>query len=178
LDAAVYVSRLRRTLGHDDVIATRSGGYRLVAAAEAIDAVRFERLAVRARARRSAGDVDGAAADLDEALRLRAPGPLQSARYLELFAMLCIRLAHSPTAGGTLTRARPTPRTWPSPADPLPPELGRPITVFDFVGSAATRDDRERRLASSSESVQTFASKAVRKPLQRRMRVVEPPSPG
>jgi hypothetical protein len=26
-------------------------------------------------------------------------------------------------------------------------ELGRPITVFDFIRSAATRDERERRLA-------------------------------
>jgi predicted ATPase/DNA-binding SARP family transcriptional activator len=85
----VYVSRLRRTLGHDDVIATRSGGYRLVAAAEAIDAVRFERLTARARTCRSAGDVDGAAADLDEALRLWRGAPLADFAY-ERFAETAI----------------------------------------------------------------------------------------
>jgi len=26
-------------------------------------------------------------------------------------------------------------------------QLGRPITVFDFIGSVAARDERERRLA-------------------------------
>jgi predicted ATPase/DNA-binding SARP family transcriptional activator len=85
----VYVSRLRRALGRDDVIATRSGGYRLVAAADAIDAVRFERLTERAGTCRSAGDVDGAAADLNAALGLWRGAALADFAY-ERFAETAI----------------------------------------------------------------------------------------
>jgi DNA-binding SARP family transcriptional activator len=81
----VYVSRLRNLLGRDDVIVTRSGGYLLVVEADAIDAIRFERLAAGARAKRSAGDVDAAAADLDEALALWRGSPLVEFAY-ESFA--------------------------------------------------------------------------------------------
>jgi predicted ATPase/DNA-binding SARP family transcriptional activator len=75
----VYVSRLRNLLGREDVIVTQSGGYVLVVEADAIDAIRFERLAAGARAKRSAGDVDAAAADLDEALALWRGSPLEFA---------------------------------------------------------------------------------------------------
>src|SRR5262245_14944729 len=81
----VYVSRLRNLLRREDVIVTRSGGYLLAVEADAIDAIRFERLAAGARAKRSAGDVDAAATDLYEALALWRGSPLVEFEY-ESFA--------------------------------------------------------------------------------------------
>ena len=85
----VYVSRLRKALGHDDLIVTRGSGYALITDTDAIDAARFERLTARARARRSAGDVDGATTDLEEALRLWRGTPLADFAY-EQFASTAI----------------------------------------------------------------------------------------
>ena len=66
----VHLSRLRKALERDDLLVTRSGGYALQAAADEIDASRFELLAARGRERLAAGDVAGASADLHESLRM------------------------------------------------------------------------------------------------------------
>ncbi len=66
-----YVARLRRVLhegGGDAALETRSPGYVLWAADDAIDAGVFETLVTRGRALRAEGDVAGAATALREAL--------------------------------------------------------------------------------------------------------------
>src|SRR2546425_4084537 len=77
----VHLSRLRKALGRDDLLVTRSGGYTLIAAVEEIDASRFELLAVRGRERLAAGDVEGASADLHESLRMWRGAPLADFTY-------------------------------------------------------------------------------------------------
>ncbi len=64
------VSRLRRMLGAADTVAQVEGGYRLDVAADDVDALRFERLAAGGRDRLRAGDPQGAAALLGEAMAL------------------------------------------------------------------------------------------------------------
>lgn len=64
------VSRLRRALGRADAIAYGPAGYRLALPPEAVDAVRFERLAHAGREALAAGDPAGARRRLDEALAL------------------------------------------------------------------------------------------------------------
>ena len=72
----VHLSRLRKALGRDDVLVTRSGGYALIADVREIDACRFELLAARGRDRLAAGDVEGASLDLHESLRMWRGMPL------------------------------------------------------------------------------------------------------
>ncbi|WNV85634.1 BTAD domain-containing putative transcriptional regulator [Umezawaea sp. Da 62-37] len=63
------VSRLRRTLGSAGDVVQADGGYRLAVDAD-VDAARFEDLAAAGRERLRAGDPDGAAAVLGEAVAL------------------------------------------------------------------------------------------------------------
>jgi DNA-binding SARP family transcriptional activator/DNA-binding beta-propeller fold protein YncE len=74
----VYVSQLRKLLGPDRV--ERNGrGYRLVAAADEVDARRFEERATEGRAALDAGELEGAAAalaDADALWRGRALGEI------------------------------------------------------------------------------------------------------
>jgi DNA-binding SARP family transcriptional activator len=68
-----YVMRLRRVVeedGADPVLETRSPGYVLRVADDALDAVRFERLVAEGRACRDQGDPVGAASAFREALDL------------------------------------------------------------------------------------------------------------
>ncbi|HXJ64540.1 MAG TPA: BTAD domain-containing putative transcriptional regulator [Actinomycetota bacterium] len=62
------VARVRRAL--PDCVETDTTGYRLAVEAEAVDAVRFERLAAEGRRRLADGDARGAGAVLREALEL------------------------------------------------------------------------------------------------------------
>jgi DNA-binding SARP family transcriptional activator len=82
----VYVSRLRKALGRDNLLLTRSGGYTLALDPDDLDAARFERLVERGRGRLAAGDAEGAAADLNDALRLWRGRPLADFAY-EAFAL-------------------------------------------------------------------------------------------
>ena len=66
---AVYVSRLRKTLG-DDIVVTRRPGYLLQVGSDQVDAIRFERLLVEGKDSFAAGDADSAVARLGEALAL------------------------------------------------------------------------------------------------------------
>src|ERR1041385_7443896 len=69
----VLVSRLRKTLAALDereYVETRSPGYVLVVEPGEVDALRFAALATRGRALLAAGDADGAARTLREALDL------------------------------------------------------------------------------------------------------------
>lgn len=68
-----YVSSLRRALvtaGKESVVVTKGSGYGLQVDADAIDAVRFERLVGAASAHLSAGELDPALTAVDEALGL------------------------------------------------------------------------------------------------------------
>ncbi|HEX5588256.1 MAG TPA: BTAD domain-containing putative transcriptional regulator [Acidimicrobiia bacterium] len=65
----VHVSRLRRVLG-EDRIATRGRGYALDLPRDALDAARFDRLSAEGRAALHAGDAEGAATALRDALAL------------------------------------------------------------------------------------------------------------
>jgi predicted ATPase/DNA-binding SARP family transcriptional activator len=64
------VSRLRRSLGDAGLVEQGAGGYRLTLDPEQVDALRFERLAAAGSAALRAGDHDGAATILREALAL------------------------------------------------------------------------------------------------------------
>ncbi len=66
---AVYVSRLRKTLG-DDIVLTRRPGYLLQVGPDQVDATRFERLLAEGREALADGDADSAVARLGEALAL------------------------------------------------------------------------------------------------------------
>jgi DNA-binding SARP family transcriptional activator len=77
----VYVSRLRKALGREDLLLTRSGGYTLAIGRDDLDLARFERLAERGRERLAVGDLDAAAADLNDALRLWRGPPLADFAY-------------------------------------------------------------------------------------------------
>src|SRR5690349_21285780 len=63
----VHVSRLRKALGSGQVV-TSGAGYRLEVAAGELDAERFEQLAGDGRSLLAAGDAEGAAALLRDAL--------------------------------------------------------------------------------------------------------------
>jgi YVTN family beta-propeller protein len=80
----VYMSRLRRALG-EGVVATRGGGYVLELGRDEVDADRFEALVAEGRDRLAAGDADGAARVLREALGLWR-GPALADRRYEAFA--------------------------------------------------------------------------------------------
>ena len=64
------ISRVRRAVGDSAVIEQAPGGYRLAVPAEAVDAIRFERLAAEGAATLHRGDADHAAEVLGEALAL------------------------------------------------------------------------------------------------------------
>jgi predicted ATPase/DNA-binding SARP family transcriptional activator len=66
----VHVSRLRRALGDSDALATTPAGYVLRAAAEDVDAARFERLHTAGVRSLHAGDAARAAGELGDALAL------------------------------------------------------------------------------------------------------------
>ena len=73
----VYVHRLRRALGDErDRLAHHSSGYRLLVEDGELDAARFERLVTDGREALARNDHEGAAARLDEALRLWRGPPL------------------------------------------------------------------------------------------------------
>jgi YVTN family beta-propeller protein len=76
----IYVSQLRRMLGHGRVV-TRRGGYALELVAGELDAERFERLLGDARGRLRDGDPERAAATLREALALWRGPPLADFTY-------------------------------------------------------------------------------------------------
>jgi DNA-binding SARP family transcriptional activator len=65
----VYVHRLRQLLGEERIVHS-SAGYRLVATADAIDAMRFTNLVWRGRAARAAGRPESARQALRQALEL------------------------------------------------------------------------------------------------------------
>ncbi|MDQ4028208.1 MAG: winged helix-turn-helix domain-containing protein, partial [Actinomycetota bacterium] len=77
------VSRLRRALGGDGVIATKKPGYRLQLPRESIDAVRFEDLVQRAT-RLGADDPSRASELLAEALSLWRGPPYADLAYEDL----------------------------------------------------------------------------------------------
>ncbi len=66
---AVYVSRLRKTLG-GDIVVTRRPGYLLQVGSDEVDATRFEHLLTEGREALAAGDAESAVARLGEALAL------------------------------------------------------------------------------------------------------------
>src|SRR5438874_1902681 len=71
-----HVSRLRKALGGNGRVLTQSGGYTLAVGPDDVDATRFERLFADGRERFAAGDAEGAAAGLADALRLWHGRPL------------------------------------------------------------------------------------------------------
>ena len=80
----VYVSQLRKLLGDDDarrLLVTHSNGYALQAAADEVDADRFESLCDEARDLLPANDPESARARLDEALLLWRGDPLPEFVY-------------------------------------------------------------------------------------------------
>jgi DNA-binding SARP family transcriptional activator len=80
----IYVSRLRKALGHEAIV-TRSPGYVLPLAAGQLDLDRFEQRAAEGRQALSSGSVAAAAAALREALGLFRGPPLADFVY-ERFA--------------------------------------------------------------------------------------------
>jgi DNA-binding SARP family transcriptional activator len=81
----VYISRLRRALGGDGMIATREHGYELQLEPEQLDAREFERLVGQGRDELAAGRPERAAATLEEALALWR-GPALADLAFEPFA--------------------------------------------------------------------------------------------
>jgi predicted ATPase/DNA-binding SARP family transcriptional activator len=82
----VYVSQLRKALGPDGgVLETRPGGYALAVEPDAVDALRFERLAGLGREALAAGEPERAAPTLLEALALWR-GPVLADLAYEPFA--------------------------------------------------------------------------------------------
>ena len=77
----VYVSRLRKELGQEGLIATRGGGYVLETSPDDIDADRFARLAAEGREALERGDPDAASARLAEALAVWRGPPLADLTY-------------------------------------------------------------------------------------------------
>ncbi len=80
----VYVSRLRKVLG-GQLLVTEGRGYRLVVAADQVDAERFARLSREGRAEFDAGDARRAVALFDDALALWRGATLADFAY-ERFA--------------------------------------------------------------------------------------------
>ena len=81
----VYVSRLRKELGEEGLIATRGGGYVLEASPDEVDAERFARLVREGREALDLGDPAAASVRLTEALALWRGPPLTDLAY-ESFA--------------------------------------------------------------------------------------------
>ena len=80
----VHVSQLRKTLSQNgaEPIETRPPGYVLTPGTDALDATRFQRLATTARERERAGELEAAAAVMEEALELWR-GPVLAGVELE-----------------------------------------------------------------------------------------------
>jgi DNA-binding SARP family transcriptional activator len=76
-----HISRLRSTLGREDVLITRARGYALELQPGAVDSERFEQLVDAARRQRAAGSLEAAAASLREALALWRGPPLVDFAY-------------------------------------------------------------------------------------------------
>ncbi len=77
----VHVSRLRRALAADGALETGSAGYRLLVAAGALDAARFEAMVEDGRDARAAGRLSDAAAVLREAMGLWRGAALADCAY-------------------------------------------------------------------------------------------------
>ncbi len=89
------VSKLRRTLGSSDVVVMRGDGYALDLPPEAIDVVRFERLAAEGRALVAAGELDRAVDLLTEAEALWRGQPLADFAYEDFASAAITRLSES-----------------------------------------------------------------------------------
>ncbi|MFD1544564.1 AfsR/SARP family transcriptional regulator [Nonomuraea guangzhouensis] len=90
------VSRLRRTLGSAGDVAQVGGGYRLDVDAADVDALRFEQLAAAGRDRLRAGDPNGAALLLGEAVALWGERPGAEPTVVAAVApAVATRLAHA-----------------------------------------------------------------------------------
>jgi DNA-binding SARP family transcriptional activator len=72
----VYISRLRKALGGDGMVATREHGYELRLEEDQLDASRFERLVAEGRAELAEGRAARAASTLEGALALWRGAPL------------------------------------------------------------------------------------------------------
>lgn len=93
-DTALHslATRLRRTLPEPHALRSEPGGYRLALPPEAIDAVRFERLAIQGRGALRDGHSEDAAERLREALALWRGAPLADTAHLPFAAPAIIRL--------------------------------------------------------------------------------------
>jgi predicted ATPase/DNA-binding SARP family transcriptional activator len=87
----VYVSQLRKLLS-PGALETAPPGYRLVVDPDAVDLLRFERLAVRGRTALAAGDAATAAEELAEALALWRGPPLADLAWEEFAQSEILRL--------------------------------------------------------------------------------------
>jgi predicted ATPase/DNA-binding SARP family transcriptional activator len=86
------VSRLRRALPRPAALRSVPGGYCLDLAPEAVDALRFERLAREGQRALRRGEVEVAAHQLREALRLWRGGPLADVAEAPFAAAVAVRL--------------------------------------------------------------------------------------
>src|SRR5919201_4740755 len=87
----VYVSQLRKLLS-PGALETAPPGYRLVVDPDTVDLLRFERLAVRGRTARAAGDPATAAEELAEALALWRGPPLADLAWEQFAQSEILRL--------------------------------------------------------------------------------------
>jgi predicted ATPase/DNA-binding SARP family transcriptional activator len=88
----VAVSRLRRALGHSEVVVTRAPGYVLCVEPEHVDVTRFEALADAGREALAAGDAPSAHDLLADALSLWRGPPLADLTYESVFQVEISRL--------------------------------------------------------------------------------------
>jgi predicted ATPase/DNA-binding SARP family transcriptional activator len=89
----VYVSQLRKIFDRDgEALETRPGGYALVVEPDAVDALRFERLAAVGREMLASGEPERAARTLSEALALWRGSPLGDLAYEPFAAAAVARL--------------------------------------------------------------------------------------
>lgn len=79
----VYISRLRKALGGDGMVATREHGYELVLDPTQLDASRFERLVAEGRAELAEGRAARAASTLEGALALWRGAPLADLAFAQ-----------------------------------------------------------------------------------------------
>ncbi|WP_312033726.1 BTAD domain-containing putative transcriptional regulator [Actinoplanes sp. TBRC 11911] len=98
------VSRLRKLLGAADAVVQVEGGYRLDVTDDAVDALRFERLAADGRERLRTGDARSAAALLAEAVALWAAAGTSAATADTSAAMADTIAAVAPAVAARLAR--------------------------------------------------------------------------
>lgn len=93
-DTALHslATRLRRTLPEPRALRSEPGGYRLALPPEAVDAVRFEHLAVQGRGALRDGEPEDAVERLRAALGLWRGAPLADTAHLPFAASAVIRL--------------------------------------------------------------------------------------